>query len=94
MECEDANSGEIFEAKTETQKSDLTADSTVAIPVIFDMEAGQSIWIVKTHREWYNNIHGNSVLKIARAMVEMVQLNLYDLVRLNVKARANGRKSR
>jgi len=44
MRREDVNSGEIFEAKTVQNKIDLTANTTVAIPVIIDVQEQKIIW--------------------------------------------------
>jgi len=42
MEREDANKGEIFEAKTVKNKFDLTSESTVCLPMFFDIEEGKA----------------------------------------------------
>ena len=44
MSREDVKSGEIYEPKTVEQKMDLTSQSTVCIPVIFDCVNREVIW--------------------------------------------------
>ncbi len=44
MRRKDVDSGEIFEAKTVQNKIDLTADTTVSIPVIIDVKEQKVIW--------------------------------------------------
>ena len=45
MEREDVNSGEVFEASTVEQRIDLTAETTMAIPVLFDCITKEYIWM-------------------------------------------------
>lgn len=97
MEREDVHSGEIFEPSTVEMKMDLTANSTVAIPVIFDCENRQFIWcdmsinkqLENNTRFMPNNLESNlnGVIKTCYAIEHMVKPNMLDLVLLNAIAR-------
>ncbi|MDO4324878.1 MAG: hypothetical protein Q4E24_02390 [bacterium] len=95
MEREDVNSGEIFEPKSVRQSMDLTAESTVAIPVIFDCLEKRVIWcdmnlsLSQTGRRFGNNIESNlsGVALAGYAMTHLKKPNLYDLISLHVQAR-------
>jgi hypothetical protein len=96
MSREDVNSGEIYEPKTVEQKMDLTSQSTVCIPVIFDCVTREVIWcdmslsLEGCHRH-YGGINVESNLKGVAAtcysMVNMKKPNLYDLIDLHIRAR-------
>lgn len=96
MEREDVASGEIFEPKTVAMSLDVTSESTVAIPVIFDCKERKFIWcdmnlgINDTSRRCRgNNLESNlsGVTATCYAMTHLNKANIYDLVRLNVEAR-------
>ena len=95
MEREIVNSGEIFEPKAVRQSMDLTSESTVAIPVIFDCLEKKVIWcdmnleLSQTRRIFGNNIESNlSAVGLAGyAMTHLNKPNLYDLILLHVQAR-------
>lgn len=96
MEREDVESGEIFEPTTVEMKMDLTADSTVAIPVIFDCVDRKFIWCdmnLKIANSYYygNNIESNlsGVTATCYAMTHLNKPNIFDLVALNAMARGN-----
>lgn len=96
MERADVNSGEIYEPKTVEQKLDLTAGSTVCIPVIFDCVKREFIWCdmnlslsgVHTNTGG-NNLESNlsGVAAVCYSMVNMKKPDLYDLIALNVMGR-------
>lgn len=96
MGREDVNSGEIYEPKTVEQKMDLTSQSTVCIPVIFDCVNREVIWcdmnltLDGTHRHFGgNNLESNllGVAAVCYGMVNMHKPNLYDLIALHIQAR-------
>lgn len=94
MEREDVNSGEIFEPKTVEMKIDLTADSTVAIPVIFDCVERKFIWcdmnIQNASSRFYgNNLESNlqGVTATCYGLTHLNKANIYDLVMMNAIAR-------
>lgn len=96
MNREDVNSGEIYEPKTVEQKMDLTSQSTVCIPVIFDCVNREVIWCdmnlsldgCYSHRGG-NNLESNLsvVASTCYGIVNMHKPNLYDLIDLHIKAR-------
>ena len=93
MMREKPNSGEIFEAKTVEHKFDISADSTIAIPLIIDLEKRAVIWTdlsLKQEMNSVNNVHNNlsSLSLMVKAMTEnWTKPNLYDLLKLHRKAR-------
>jgi len=96
MERQDVGSGEIFEPKTVDMKMDLTADGTVAIPVIFDCVERKFIWCdmnLGYERASFggNNLESNlkGVTATCYAMTHLNKPNLCDLALLNAKARGN-----
>lgn len=96
MERADVDSGEIYEPKTVEQKLDLTADSMVCIPVIFDCVKREFIWcdmnlsLSGVHTNTVgNNLESNlsGVAAVCYSMVNMKKPDLYDLIALNVMGR-------
>ena len=92
MERENPGSGEVFEPRTVRNKADLTSETTICLPVLFDLKEMKFIWLdlaLKSNQYWVNDIHGNltNIALMARAMVDLSKPNLYDLFRLNAKAR-------
>lgn len=96
MERKDVDSGEIFEPKTVEMKIDLTADSTVAIPVIFDCVERKFIWcdmnLQNASTRYYgNNLESNlqGVTATCYGLTHLNKANIYDLILLNAIARGN-----
>lgn len=96
MNREDVKTGEIYEPKTVEQKMDISSESTVCIPVIFDCINREVIWcdmslsINGTHRMYGgNNIESNlvGVAATCYSIVNMKKTNLYDLIDLHIRAR-------
>lgn len=96
MERENGEIGEIFEPKTVRQKLDLASNSCVSIPVIFDCVTREMIWCdmslsIDGCSYQYgginveSNLHG--VTATCYAMVNIKKANLYDLIRLHIRAR-------
>jgi len=90
------NSGEIYEPKTVEQRMDLTSQSNVCIPVIFDCMEKEITWCdmnlsLERSRNNYggNNLESNlsGVALTCYSMVNMIKPNLYDLIDLHIKAR-------
>ena len=86
------NSGEVYEPKTVDQKIDIAADTTIAIPVILDLETRQFIWTdlaLSKNPYWYNNIEGNQkgMVLLGQAMANLRKPNLYDLYEAHALAR-------
>lgn len=99
MEREDADLGEIFEPSTVVNKMKITATSTLAIPVIFDLETRQFIWADLSLKSRAENCRGfvpNNVESTLRgtslmlyATVNMNKTSVFDVVSKNVKARGS-----
>lgn len=96
MGREDTQSCEIYEPKTVEQKMDLTSQSIVCIPVIFDCVTREVIWcdmnlsLNGCHRNYGgNNLESNlrGVAATCYSMVNMSKPNLYDLIDLHIRAR-------
>lgn len=96
MERAEVDSGEIYEPKTVEQKLDLTADSMVCIPVIFDCVKREFIWcdMNMSLSGIHANIGGNNlesnlsgVAAVCYSMVNVKKPDLYDLIALNVMGR-------
>lgn len=96
MGREDVGSGEIYEPRTVEQKMDLAAQSTVAIPVIFDCVRREVIWCdMNRALNGCSNICGGNNLEsnlsgVAATCYSMVNIskpNLYDLIDLHIRAR-------
>ncbi|MDE6064747.1 MAG: hypothetical protein K2G20_09240, partial [Lachnospiraceae bacterium] len=96
MGREDVGSGEIYEPRTVEQKMDLAAQSTVAIPVIFDCVRREVIWcdMNRALNGCSNTCGGNNlesnlsgVAATCYSMVNISKPNLYDLIDLHIRAR-------
>ena len=96
MEREGVNSGEIFEASTVEQRIDLTAETTVAIPVLFDCVTREYIWmdvagnINNMNRSCANlerNLYGVSAM--CYGIVKGHKPQMYDLAVFNALARGS-----
>ena len=87
-----AQSGEIFEPKTVVDRIDLSANATVAIPLLIDVVDRQVIWAdlsLSGRPSWGNNsiTNMNGVEASVRSMVRMSKPSLYDLFLLHAEAR-------
>lgn len=98
MEREDVNSGEIFEPSTVVMNMDVTAESTVAIPVIFDCWERKFIWcdmnLAMSQTRCHfggNNLESNlkGVTATCYGMTHLNKANLFDLISFNAIARGN-----
>lgn len=96
MKRQEVNSGEIFEPSTVEMNIDITSESKIAIPVIFDCKEKRFIWCdmnlgIRETRSYYggNNLESNlsGVQATCYAMTHLNKANLYDLIALNTKAR-------
>lgn len=85
-------SGEIYEPRTVKNKFDLTANTTIAIPLILDLHQREVIWTdlaLKRNPSSVNNVHENrsSLSLMCEAMVNLNRPSLYDLFELHIEAR-------
>jgi hypothetical protein len=92
MARRDANSGEVFDPRTVIDRVDLTAETTIAIPVVFDLTKREMIWTdlsLKSHPHYANNVASNlrGVSMLIEAMATLRRPNLYTLFSLHAQAR-------
>jgi len=84
--------GKVFDARTVQMTFDLTGESSVAVPLVFDLETGEMIWAdasLNSTPYAANNVENNmfSLNSLAKAIVGLRTPNLYDLFVANVEAR-------
>lgn len=94
MEREDVNSGEVFEASTVEQRIDLTAETTVAIPVLFDCVTREYIWMdvagnINGMNRYCANLEGNlsGISAMCYGIVKGHKPQMYDLAVMNASSR-------
>jgi hypothetical protein len=86
-------SGEIYEPTTVKTKFDLTSETKVCVPLIFDLVENQFIWtdigMGASYTRRCATVEGNQtgLIAIGKALTTLSKPNLYDLFRLNAKAR-------
>ncbi|MFH7572103.1 hypothetical protein VSS95_28515, partial [Pseudomonas syringae pv. tagetis] len=77
---------------TVQNKVDLASDSTISIPLIFDLQERKLIWTdisLHHHVEFENNLEQNngSVSLMGKAMTKLLKPTLYDLFSFHAQAR-------
>lgn len=85
-----ANSGEIFEARTVMDKVDLTSNTTVCIPMVFDLLERKMIWAdlgLSNRASYCNNAQTSQEALMLKAIATLKKPTLYDLFSMHVKAR-------
>ena len=92
MARQEPGSGEVYDPRTVKGRLDLTADTRVAIPLIFDVQDGTAVWCdmaLRSHPKWQNNVHGNlsGIAATLQSLVSLKKPNLYDLFVLHAQAR-------
>ena len=92
MMRESPQSGEIFEPATVQDKVDLSADTTIGLPLILDLVERKVVWTdiaLRRNPGWVNNVEGNynTMTLMGRAMTTMVKPDLYELFSLHAQAR-------
>jgi hypothetical protein len=94
-------SNEIYDPKTVEQKIDLTSDSKVSIPVVFDLVERKAIWTDLSKRAQFgyggNNTHSNRVG--TEALLEAIvdkdnKVSLYELFMMHAIARGEPVKNK
>ena len=85
--------GRQFDATTVKQKFDVSADGTYEVPMIFDLETSELIWVdlALSGSDMHANYHNSSskLINIAKVAVKLADIkpNLYDLFSIQAKAR-------
>ncbi|CAN5260600.1 TerD family protein [soil metagenome] len=92
MARSEPQSGEVFDAKTVQDKLDVSSNSKVSIPAIFDLAERQVIWVdiaLTRNPSWYNNVAGNlyGIQLSLKSLVDINKPTLYDLLLLHAEAR-------
>lgn len=92
MARQSPGSGEIFEPKTVIDKVDISANTRICLPAIFDIVEKQVIWsdIALTSTPRYsNNVHHNlsGVSLMVRALHQLRKTSLHTLFDLHIAAR-------
>jgi len=92
MAREQVQSGEIFEPKTVQQKLDLTAETKICIPCVFDLENMEMTWAdiaLRSESCFNNNVESNmpSLALMGKAMTALHKPSLGELFALHVKAK-------
>lgn len=95
MTRQHVNSNEVFDPKTVEQKIDLRSQTKNVIPVFFDLQTREAIWVdLSTGRArsgyWGNNVESNRapIEKTVEAIVSMDnKVSLYELLSLHAQAR-------
>lgn len=92
MSRKQPDSGEIYEPKTVQDKLDVSANTRVAVPAIFDLQAEQVIWVDLSLQNppcFNNTVAANlSGLHLTlKSMLDLSKPNIYDLLMLHVQAR-------
>ena len=85
-------SGEVFDARTVQNRIDVTSESTICMPAVFDLEKREIIWAdaaLKKNAIYYNNVEGNAdqISLIGQAFTHVHKPNLYDLFMLHASGR-------
>jgi len=89
------NANEIYDAKTVNQKIDLSSESKVALPVVFDLETREAVWCDLAHNERSGsigpiNLESNkaTTTDLLEAMLSLENKpTLHQLFRLHAEAR-------
>ncbi len=92
MARKQANSGEIYEPKTVQDRLDLSGNTKVSIPAIFDIKNREVIWTdisLTRNPNWYNNVAGNlNGIQISlKAFAELNKMSVFDLLKMHIEAR-------
>lgn len=92
MMRKEPGSGEIFEPKTVVDKFDITANTQICIPVIFDLSERKVIWTdiaLRSNLNYAINIEGNlsGIAATGKSMTSLRKPTLYDLFSFHALAR-------
>ena len=88
----EVQSGEIFEPSTVQDKFNLTADTRISVPMIFDLKERKMIWAdlaLKNYPNFRNNIESNynNLQILSKSIVSLQKATLFDLFSLHAEAR-------
>ena len=86
-----AGSGEVFEPRTVQDKVDISSNTQVCLPAIFDLQAKRVVWAdvaLRSHPYWNNlanNLSGVSLM--LRSVLGLRKPSLHRLFELHIRAR-------
>jgi stress response protein SCP2 len=84
-------SGEVFDARTVQDKIDVTAETKVSVPIVFDLQERVAIWadLSLNSAAAINNVGQNRVgiSQMAKAISTLQKPALYDLFEMHIEAR-------
>ena len=93
MARQKVQSGEIFEARAVQDKIDIAGDTTVNIPLFFDLQENQVVWsdIALKSRGPINNSRQaeESLVLMGKAITGLIKPTLYDLFDMHAEARGS-----
>lgn len=87
------NANEVFDPKTVQQKVDLRSSTTLAAPVVFDLESREAVWLdlnARCGKARPNNVESNAATLqdlIESSLLLSNKLSLYELFELHAIAR-------
>lgn len=86
------DSGEVFEPATVQDKVDISSDTEICIPVIFDLQERKVIWTdlgLSHHPDYQNNVRNsmNGLMLMGKAMTSLHKPSLHELFELHATAR-------
>ena len=90
MDRNDPLKGKVFEPSTVKQKFDLTQDTAISIPAIFDIVKMEYVWCdINGNVSARSNCRTalNQITGLCYALCNMHKATLYDLIEMNIKAR-------
>ena len=87
-------SGEIYEPRLVEDRLDITSDSRIAIPAVFDLRERQLIWAdlaLTRWPLWITTVAANlwGIQLMLKSMVMLKKPNVYDLLKLHIEARGS-----
>lgn len=85
-------SGEVYEPSAVQEAFDITADTTVSLPLIIDLQSKEAKWVdvsLTADPSQSNNVRSNktALKRLVSALVEQPYSTLYDLFTAHAKAR-------
>lgn len=91
MARNEPGSGELFEPKSVHDKVDVAANTTICLPMVIDLEAGEMLWtdIALTQSPLWNNVRQNltGVSLMLRGITSLQKPTLQTLFSLHAEAR-------
>lgn len=92
MSRKEATKGAIFDARTVDNTFDLTADTKISVPLVIDLEKGESVWAdmaLKFNPSYAVNVRTNAstITTLVQSIIETNRTSLYDLFYAHAQSR-------